>query len=148
MIPGLDPARVIPRRGLLALALLPWAAPANAALDAAIRAAVGDGPISDAGIELRVPPVAENGAQVPLAILVESPMTPADHVTAIHVFAPRNPTPGVATFRLTSALARAEIHTRIRLAEEQTILVLARHSDGRVVRAAAALSVTNGGCLA
>lgn len=148
---------MIARRGFLTLALLPWAAPAvaapaeaapaEAALDAAIRAAVGDTAIAEGGIELRVPAVAENGAQVPLTVLVDSPLTEADHVTAIHVFAPRNPTPAVASFRLTPALARAEIQTRIRLAEAQTILVLARHSDGRVTRASAALSVTNGGCL-
>jgi sulfur-oxidizing protein SoxY len=136
------------RRSLVALlALSPAAAAAEDALREAIRDAVGDAPVADGGIVLRLPAVAENGGQVPLAILVESPMTAADHVAAIHVFATRNPTPGVASFRLTPLLARAEVHTRIRLAEDQRILVLAQMNDGRVRRAAAELRVTTGGCL-
>jgi sulfur-oxidizing protein SoxY len=84
---------------------------------------------------------------VPVAVLVDSPQTTAKHVTGIHLFATRNPTPGIASFRLTPLLARAEVQTRIRLAEDQRILVLARMSDGRVRRAAAEIRVTTGGCL-
>jgi len=133
-----------------ALALVPWHGHAadEAALASAIREAIGDSVPQDGGIELRVPAVAENGAQVPLSILVDSAMTEADHVRAIHVFAPRNPTPGVASFHLFAGLARAEVQTRIRVAEEQAILVLAVHADGSIRRAAAALKVTRGGCLA
>ncbi|WP_198375500.1 thiosulfate oxidation carrier protein SoxY [Neoroseomonas rubea] len=136
------------RRAFLALLALPASAVAGEdAVAAAIREAVGDAPIADGGITLRVPAVAENGGQVPLMVLVESPMTAADHVSAIHVFATRNPTPGVATFRLTPLLARAEVQTRIRLAEDQRIIVLAQSNDGRVRRATAELRVTTGGCL-
>jgi sulfur-oxidizing protein SoxY len=138
-----------PRRTFLALALLPAAAAAqgDAALEAAIRGAIGDAPITDGGIVLRAPAIAENGGQVPIAILAESPMTASDHITAIHVFATANPTPGIASFRLTPLLARAEVQTRIRLAEAQRIIVLAQHSDGRVKRATAEVRVTTGGCL-
>ncbi len=136
------------RRAFLTLLALPAAAvAAEDPVAAAIREAVGDVPIADGGITLRVPAVAENGGQVPLTVLVESPMTAADHVSAIHVFATRNPTPGVATFRLTPLLARAEVQTRIRLAEDQRIIVLAQSNDGRVRRASAELRVTTGGCL-
>ena len=138
------------RRLLGALALLPqsaWAtAPADDALAAAIRAAIGDIEPIDGGIELRLPTLAENGAQVPLSVLVDSPMTDDDHVTTIHVFATANPTPGIASFHLFPGIARAEIHTRIRVAEAQSIIVLARHSDGRIHRTSAHLSVTRGGC--
>ncbi len=103
-------------------------------------------PIEEGGIALDVPNVAENGAQVPITIHVDSPMTEDDHVTAIHIVATRNPTPGIGTFRLTPALARAEVTTRIRLAEGQEILVLAELSDGRVRRVAAEIAVTLGGC--
>lgn len=41
----------------------------------------------DAGIDIDAPTVAENGAQVPLTIRVDSPMTAEDHVTAIHILA-------------------------------------------------------------
>ena len=140
---------MITRRSCLALLVLPFAAAAQTeeALSAAIRDAVGDKLATDGGITLRVPALAENGGQVPLGIVVESPMTPQDHITAIHVFASRNPTPGVATFRLTPLLARAEVQTRIRLAEDQRLIVLAETSTGRVMRASAEMRVGAGGCL-
>jgi sulfur-oxidizing protein SoxY len=133
--------------GGLALALLPGAAWADDAVAAAMRAAIGDVEPVEGGIELRLPALAENGAQVPLTVLVDSAMTEEDHVTAIHVFATRNPTPGVASFHLFPGLARAEVQTRIRVAEAQAIVVLAQFGDGRVRRASARLSVTRGGCL-
>lgn len=139
------------RRGLLAALALVAVAPAalagEDALTAAMREAVGDASITDGGLTLRVPATAENGGQVPLTVIVEGPQTEADHVTAIHVFATRNPTPGVASFRLTPLLARAEVGTRVRLAEDQRVVVLAVTNDGRVRRAAAELRVTVGGCL-
>jgi len=140
---------MIARRTCLTLLALPFAATARAndALDTALRDAVGDKPVTDGGILLRVPALAENGGQVPLGIVVESPMTAQDHITAIHVFAARNPTPGVATFRLTPMLARAEVQTRIRLAEDQRLIVLAETSTGRVMRTSAELRVGAGGCL-
>jgi len=140
---------MITRRSCLALLVLPFAAAAQTeeALSAAIRDAVGDKLATDGGITLRVPALAENGGQVPLGIVVESPMTAQDHITAIHVFASRNPTPGVATFRLTPMLARAEVQTRIRLAEDQRLIVLAETSIGRVMRASAEMRVGAGGCL-
>jgi sulfur-oxidizing protein SoxY len=149
----------LPRRGALGaaaagavslLALRPARPLASGedALAAAMREVVGDAvPADGGGIALRLPPVAENGGQVPLTVLVDSPMTAADHVQAIHVFATRNPTPGVASFRLSPALGRAEVQTRIRLAENQRVVALARLSDGRVLRAAAETSVVTGGCI-
>jgi sulfur-oxidizing protein SoxY len=135
--------------GGVSLFALPWRAlAAEDALAAAIREAVGDAPLDDGGgIALRVPTVAENGGQVPLTVSVESPMTAADHVTAIHVFATRNPTPGIASFHLSPALGRAEVQTRIRLAGDQRVVALAWLSDGRVLRAAAEARVVTGGCL-
>ncbi len=138
------------RRGALGLLLLalPGAAVAqDDALAAAIREQVGDTPAAEGGITLRAPPVAENGGQVPVTVLVDSPQTAESHVTAIHVFATSNPTPGVASFRLTPLLARAEVQTRIRVAEDQRIIAVATMSDGTVRRTAAELRVTTGGCL-
>jgi sulfur-oxidizing protein SoxY len=112
------------------------------ALDAILdgREAVED------GIELDLPNVAENGAQVPLTVRVDSAMTEEDHVTAIHLVATANPTPEIGTFRLTPHVGLAEVFTRIRLAEEQDIGVLAEMADGRVLRATAHVAVTVGGC--
>ncbi|MCC6001626.1 MAG: hypothetical protein JJU19_12300 [Pararhodobacter sp.] len=100
----------------------------------------------ETGIEIDAPTVAENGAQVPLTIRVDSPMTAEDHVTAIHILATQNPAPGIGSFHLTPHLTRAEVFTRIRLAEAQEFLVLAELSDGRVLQAAARANVSLGGC--
>lgn len=137
------------RRGLaVMLAMLPAVAIADdAALAAAIRAEIGDATRTPGGITLRVPATAENGGQVPITVLVDSPQTADDHVTAIHIFATRNPTPGVASFALTPLLARAEVQARIRLAEDQRVVVLARMRDGTVREAVAEIRVQTGGCL-
>jgi sulfur-oxidizing protein SoxY len=130
------------------LTLLPFAAVAeDAALAAAIREQIGEAEPRDGGVLLRAPAIAENGGQVPVSILVDSPQTPGEHVAAIHLFATRNPTPGIASFRLTPLLPRAEVQTRIRLAEDQRLIVLAQMSDGSVRRAVAEIRVTTGGCL-
>jgi len=142
--------RALTRRAALALVLLPVTAaalPTEAELAAAIREQIGDAVPQEGGITLRVPNVAENGGQVPVTVLVDSPQTAESHVTAIHLFTPRNPTAGVASFRLTPLLARAEVQTRIRLAEEQRLIVLAQFNDGRVRQASAEIRVTTGGCL-
>ncbi len=101
---------------------------------------------TEGGIELDLPNIAENGAQVPLGVRIDNPMTEDDHVQAIHVIATRNPAPDIGSFHLTPHLARAEVFTRIRLAEEQEILVLAELSDGRVLAQSARITVSVGGC--
>jgi sulfur-oxidizing protein SoxY len=133
---------------LLAVTLLPrfaWAA-LDDETETAIRAVVGDRDVVDEGITLDLPDVAQNGASVPLTVVVESPMTDEDHVRAIHVFATQNPSPGIASAKLGPANGRAEISTRIRLPDEQDVIVLAELSDGRVLRQVAHVGVTVGGC--
>lgn len=136
---------------LLGLVALPAGAAlaqsASAEVEAAIVAVTGGRPVEETGLALRLPPQAENGGQVPVGIVVESPMTPEDHVVAIHLFATRNPTPGVASFHLSPALGRAEVQTRIRLAEDQQVVAIAVLSDGRIRRTAAETRVATGGCL-
>jgi sulfur-oxidizing protein SoxY len=97
-------------------------------------------------ITLRLPAIAENGNTVPLSIIVESPMTAADHVKTIHVFATGNPTPEVAVFHLTPAMGRANADTRIRLGQTQDVVALAEMADGSLFMARAEVKVTIGGC--
>jgi sulfur-oxidizing protein SoxY len=97
-------------------------------------------------ITLRLPAIAENGNTVPLGIMVESPMTAADHVKTIHVFATGNPTPEVAVFHLTPAMGRANADTRIRLGQTQDVVALAEMADGNLFMARAEVKVTIGGC--
>ena len=99
------------------------------------------------GIEIEMPQIAENGNAVPLHIRVSSPMTPDDHVKAIHVFAERNPRPRVATFHLGPDAGRADVTTRVRLGGTQDVTVLAELSGGRWRVAAQSVLVTTGACL-
>lgn len=147
------PDRSLTRRGALVagLALIgtPWPALAqeDAAVEAAISELIGRREPEEGGMALRLPAVAEHGGQVPLTVTVDSPQTAERHVTAIHILATRNPTPGVASFRLTPHLARAEVQTRIRVAADQRILAIAEFSDGTLRRASAETRVGQGGCL-
>jgi sulfur-oxidizing protein SoxY len=99
------------------------------------------------GVLVELPTLAENGNTVPMHVRVDSPMTPQDHVRAVHVFAERNPRPLVATFRFGPQSGRAEVTTRVRLAGTQKVTVLAALSDGRFRIAQAEVHVTSAACL-
>ena len=70
------------------------------ALDEAIRKVVGEAQMRPGRVKIDVPPLIDNGTSVPLAVEVESPMTQADHVKAVHIFTERNPQPYVLTVHL------------------------------------------------
>ncbi len=93
------------------------------------------------------PPLADNGHSVALRIVVDSPMTPADHVRRITVLAERNPRPVVASYMLGPWSGRAEIATRIRLADIQDVLAVAQLSDGTWWMGGAHVVVTELACL-
>lgn len=97
-------------------------------------------------VRLQIPDIADNGASVPVTVAVESPMTAADHVTAIHLVTDDNPAPEVMTVRLTPACGRAEVAIRIRLAKSMNVIAYAETSDGRLWSARRAVTVTIGGC--
>src|SRR5258706_3203957 len=99
------------------------------------------------GVEVVLPQIAENGNSVPLHITVASPMTEADHVKAIYIFAERNPLPLLATFHLGPQSGRAEVSTRVRLAGTQTVTVLAELSGKRFLMGPAYVLVTAAACL-
>ena len=134
--------------GGLDLAFVPG--PAHATPDAmqdAIRKVVGGAPVSRGRVKLDVPPLIDNGNAVALAVAVESPMTPADHVKAIHVFTEKNPQPYVINAHLGPRSGHARISTRIRLADTQTVVAIAELSDGSFWSGAADVVVTLAACL-
>ncbi|CAG0996312.1 sulfur-oxidizing protein SoxY [Burkholderiales bacterium] len=125
------------RRRLLALAAGAgaWLAvrPARAAPDdlaAAIRMYAGGADVRGGGVTLDVPELVDNGNSVPVTVDVDSPMTAADHVAAIAIFNERNPERDVARYTLGPRAGRARVSTRMRLATSQTIVAVARMSDG------------------
>jgi sulfur-oxidizing protein SoxY len=113
----------------------------------AIRKVVGDARVTAGRVTLELPPLSENGNAVPLAVSVESPMTEADHVRAIHVFTEKNPLPDVVSFHLGPRAGRANVATRIRLADTQTVVAVVELSDGSFWSDRASVTVTLAACL-
>jgi sulfur-oxidizing protein SoxY len=118
-----------------------------AAMEEAIRKVVGPARVNTGKVNLELPPLVENGNVVPLAVSVESPMTAADHVRAIHVFTEKNPQPDVVSFRLGPRAGRASVATRIRLSDTQTVVAICELSDGSFWSGSADVVVTLAACL-
>ncbi|MDQ2705234.1 MAG: thiosulfate oxidation carrier protein SoxY [Pseudomonadota bacterium] len=97
-------------------------------------------------LTLVAPEIAENGNTVPISVEVESAMAGDDLVESVIVFAEGNPRPDVATFNFTEASGVAAATTRIRLAQTQNIVALARMKDGTVYMDRKEVKVTIGGC--
>ena len=132
---------------VFAAALAPRLARADeAAVAAELKKLYADKPMTEGRIKLDVPQIAENGLVVPLNVDVESPMTAADHVKAVHVFADGNPLPQILTYRFTPESGKASASIRMRLAQTQTIVCVAEMSDGKLYSAKAGVKVTIGGC--
>ena len=96
-------------------------------MKAAIRKVVGDAKVKQGKIKLDMPPLVENGNAVAMTVAVDSPMTAKDYVKAIHVFTEKNPQPNVISVKLGPRAGKAEISTRIRLADTQTVIAICRN---------------------
>lgn len=116
------------------------------AVAAEIKKLYGDKKFDSGKIKLDVPEIAENGLVVPVNVDIESPMTDADFVKSVHVFAEGNPMPGVVSYKFTPACGKASASTRMRLAETQNIVCIAEMSNGKLYMAKANVKVTIGGC--
>jgi sulfur-oxidizing protein SoxY len=117
-----------------------------ATLATAIRDVVGAAVVRTGKVKLDVPPLVENGNTVPLTVSVTSPMTETDHVKSIHVFNEKNPQPNVGNFYLNARSGRAQVSTRIRLADSQKIVAIAKLSDGSFWSASVDVVVTLAAC--
>lgn len=129
----------------LALAPLPASATPQQVADE-IKKLYADKKIADGKIKLDLPSIAENGLVVPLSFEVESPMTDADYVKAVHILAEGNPLPQVASFYFSSLAPKAAASIRIRLAQSQNIIAIAEMSNGNLYKASKEVKVTIGGC--
>lgn len=124
---------------LAATGLTPRALVAADATQAAIDDFTGGAEVAEGGVEIDAPEIAENGNTVPVGVS-------ADGAAAILVLAAGNPNPGVATFRFGKLAASSEASTRIRLAETQDVIAIAKMQDGTFARASRNVKVTIGGC--
>lgn len=134
--------------GAMAITVLPLDAGATPAdVRAAIAKIIGAKEAkTDARLKLVLPEIAENGGTVPLTVTVDSPMSEADHVTAIHIFCDGNPSPDMASYFLGPHNGKAELALRIRLMQTQNVVAVAETSTGEVLQQQMQIKVTLGGC--
>ena len=116
-------------------------------MKAAIRAVVGEAAVKPGKIKLELPPLVENGNTVAMSVTVDSPMTAKDYVKAIHVVTEKNPQPNVISVKLGPRAGKAEIATRVRLADTQTVIALCEMSDGSFWSDQMDVIITLGACL-
>jgi sulfur-oxidizing protein SoxY len=117
-----------------------------ATLNSAIRNVVGEAPVRAGKVTLDIPPLVENGNTVPMTVRVASPMTATDYVKSIHVFNEKNPQPNVGNYYIGPSAGRAQVSTRIRLADTQKVVAIARLSDDSFWSASADVIVTLAAC--
>jgi len=122
-----------------------WAAQAD--LQAAIRDITKGAAPREGRVVVEAPALAETGNAVPVTIKVESPMTAADRVTAIHILLEQNPEPDAGHFALGPQCGRAEIATRLRMFSPQKIYGLAVMGDGSFWIGSAHVEVTLAACV-
>jgi sulfur-oxidizing protein SoxY len=98
-------------------------------------------------VTLSLPMLADNGHMVPLSLKVDSPMTEASHITHVYLISQRNPVPLMAKFVMGPWSGRADLSTRVRLSGNQSVVALARLSDGNFVYDVQEVVVTEAACV-
>lgn len=98
-------------------------------------------------VTLSLPMLADNGHMVPLSLKIDSPMTEASHITHVYLISQRNPVPLMAKFVLGPWSGRADLSTRVRLSGNQSVIALARRSDGSFIYDAQEVFVTEAACV-
>jgi len=113
-----------------------------------LKRVFGGRPMKDgtALIKLDIPPIAENGAVVPVSVEVNAPMTPASYVKNIWIVADKNRIPIVARATLTPEAGQAFVGANIRLGETTDVRAIVEQSDGTLLTARREVKVTVGGC--
>lgn len=114
--------------------------------DEAIKKITGGAAIREGKVTLTIPPLVENGNLVILKVSVDSPMTANDYVKTIHVIAEGNPLPNIFTVYLSPRSGTANITTRVRLADSQTVWAIAQMSNGSFWKGSAETLVTLSAC--
>lgn len=122
-----------------------WATPTD--MQAAITAFSRGQTLHSGGVRLLVPELVENGNSVPVTVSVDSPMTEREHVRRIALFSEKNPQTQVAVFQLGPRSGRADVTTRIRLADSQRLVAVVEMADGRFVQTAVEVIVTLAACI-
>ena len=112
-----------------------------------IKKLIGAGAVTEGRVKLTLPELTENGNSSPLGITVDSPMSAADHVKAVHIFSEKNPVAYIARLGIGPRAGRAKVATSIRIAESQFITVIAEMADGSYWSGRAETIVTTPACI-
>ena len=83
---------------------------------------------------------------VPVAVEVNSPMTPQSYVKHIYVVADKNRIPIVTRVTLTPEAGQAYMGANIRLGETGDVRAIVEQSDGTLLQVKREVKVTVGGC--
>jgi predicted secreted protein len=104
------------------------ASPAFSASDTYSQADLVSRGLENKGIEVTLPPLADNGNAIPLQFTLQAP---SDHqLTGFEIIAPENPNRVILRMKLGQAQSKFTFSTRIRLAMTQDVWVLAHLSNG------------------
>lgn len=113
-----------------------------------LRRVFGTRPLKDGSgrVKLEAPLIAENGAVVPVAVEVSSPMTAADHVTSIYLVADTNRIPIILRATFTPQSGQAYLGATVRLGETGAVRAIVEQSDGILLQVKREVKVTVSGC--
>lgn len=130
------------------LAMVPNTSHATTALrDKVVAGFTKGATVRDGRVTLTIPGVAENGLSVYTTVTVDSPMTPEDHVRAIHILSEKNPIAHLLTWHLGPRAGIAKVATNIRMAASQEVMALAEMSDGSFWQDRKKIIVTIAACI-
>jgi sulfur-oxidizing protein SoxY len=113
---------------------------------AIVKQLTGKTPVESDRVHLVMPKTFPNGYTVPLFLEIDSPMSEADYVRHVRVFAPRNPLIEVARFNFVPSRSEPRVSTRIRLAEPQYVLAVAEMNDDALLMTKTWVEVATNGC--
>ena len=116
-------------------------------LAALVKTYAGGATLREGRVKLNVAPLVDNGNSVPIEVVVNNPMTQADHVVGMAVFNEKNPQHDVALFVLGPQSGRARVSTRIRLATTQKLVAVAKMQDGSCWTHTVEVIVTLAACI-
>ena len=125
--------------GATSLAVLPLPALADVPMVGALADFTGGAAMSEGGVSLTAPEIAENGKSVPIEV-------DAPGAVEVRVFAEKNPAPGVAIFAFGPLAGSQSASTRIRLAGTQNVVAVAKMANGSFAQATKEVKVIIGGC--
>lgn len=94
---------------------------------------------SEGGVSLKVPAIAENGAQVRVTVTTDLPK-----VETISLLVEKNPIPLTSQFSIPAG-SKADIAINLKVRETSNVIALVK-ADGKFYRAAREVRVTAGGC--